>query len=678
MSNSTSRVRKDDGNLGISVANFVWIYVAPIILLVGVVGNTLTIAVMRRKRLRAGTVAIYLVLIAIADTCFLIVGIIPEWLEAMGIIIFKKIHPATCKVEKFFGYSAGDISIWLLVVFTFDRFVAVCFPLKKSQVCTTWRAWILVGFCVLLAIAKNLHVFWTRGAEYIMEGGVEMLKSNCGRPTPEYRYFENYVRPWIAFTLVSVLPCCFISTFNIGIVRTLLKVPRAHQTADCSSTKMERKFSQATLMCVSVSVLFLVTITPSIVLLIGRPYWDSDAKNPNYAYLTAKGLNNALVFMNHSLNFFLYCLTGKRFREQFLLMFRTTCCGIYPDGLTARSTAHTASLYIKSIHKLSREIISSAARTDETTAGTSVSNGLTTTGQASQSAKPAARMKRDKSKQSVKSLDSESSFSYDMTVIPLRELPPVSYTVVALGPRTDWEKASAKRPPKSKSKLAMGNPSRSCQNDNQGWIEQESPQGEEKATHSSPHPGGPLSRVETGPDTLVIRSNSDPGGSSNNKLPQPELQKASRRDPTTLGCPTAGHQDMMVEESDIYPPTEPIQNEYPLKEEQPRQGMRPTDTFDVSTGLTKDSGVFGKVNFPGESVNKPNADQVRLEAAPDGGVRTGRGNPSNEHTTLPTALDMQPHNDNVCEQTIYSVHAEDGPLRPPCSKTILVSKESVL
>ena len=73
-----------------------------------------------------------------------------------------------------------------------------------------------------------------------------------------------------------------------------------------------------TSMCLGASFCFLVCITPSIVLLIGRPYWD---KEP--AYHLAKGINNQLVFVNHSVNFFLYCVTGRRFRQVIISLF---CC----------------------------------------------------------------------------------------------------------------------------------------------------------------------------------------------------------------------------------------------------------------------------------------------------------------------------------------------------------------
>ena len=44
---------------------------------------------------------------AVADTLVLVTGLIPDWLEAItaGNLVFKQLHPATCKLEKFLFYT---------------------------------------------------------------------------------------------------------------------------------------------------------------------------------------------------------------------------------------------------------------------------------------------------------------------------------------------------------------------------------------------------------------------------------------------------------------------------------------------------------------------------------------------------------------------------------------------
>ncbi len=193
----------------------------------------------------------------------------------------------------------------------------MCFPLKKCNICRPRKAVQFACITLSLSVAKNLHVFWTRGYEEFQEGG-EIISSNCGKPS---RQFESYVRPWIAFVSVSVIPFVAILAFNVGIVQTLIKAtqpignsPGPNQT---KKSNTDKQFSQTTIMCLSASFLFLFTITPSIVLLIGKPYWttpDHDYRK----YEAAKAISNVMVYLNHSFTFLLYCMTGRRFRMELL------------------------------------------------------------------------------------------------------------------------------------------------------------------------------------------------------------------------------------------------------------------------------------------------------------------------------------------------------------------------
>lgn len=299
----------------LSIANLLWIYVSPIIFVFGLIGNLLILIVMGRRKFHGSTTSVYLRIMALADMSVLVFGMLPEFLENSHVVTFKEIHPIACKLEKFIHYSTGDTAIWILVAFTIDRFVAVCFPLDKTEVCKPRRAKMYCLGLLLVACIKNAHVFWTRGLEHSKgENGTLVVKSNCGRPTPEYKYFEKYVRPWIAFSLVTALPFIIILLCNICIIRTLIQAKKLHSSQQVQTNK-EKTYMQMTVMCLSASFAFLLCIAPSIVILIGKPYW---AKERNRAYDIAKAVNNELVFVNHSINFVLYCITGERFRRELI------------------------------------------------------------------------------------------------------------------------------------------------------------------------------------------------------------------------------------------------------------------------------------------------------------------------------------------------------------------------
>jgi len=97
--------------------------------------------------------------------------------------------------------NSGDTSIWVLVIFTIDRFSAICFPLHKHECWLPTRAKYYALGAFLLAVTKNFAVFWTRGAEYRpVNDTVTVLVDNCGRPTAAYKYANAAYHP--LFTLI--------------------------------------------------------------------------------------------------------------------------------------------------------------------------------------------------------------------------------------------------------------------------------------------------------------------------------------------------------------------------------------------------------------------------------------------------------------------------------------------
>lgn len=313
-----------------------WNFVAPAIFVIGIIGNLLILLVMTRSWMRGTSTSSYLIAMAIADLCVLVSGMIPEWLEANEIVTFKEIHPFTCKLEKFVFYTAGDAAIWIRVLFTVDRFVAVCFPMRPSEYCLYWKAKYYSLAAVFAAMAKNLHVFFTRGAEIVVLDQtviedcknflenfhfnssaltassnltVVVLVSNCGATSTANKYFEAFVRPWIAFSLVSLLPFAIILMLNLLIVRSMIEVKRTRAEHLLVTKSQDRHIFQMTAMCLSASFSFLVCVTPSMILLIGKPYWNQRGVE-NQAYEIAKAINNQLYYVVHSVNFFLYCITG--------------------------------------------------------------------------------------------------------------------------------------------------------------------------------------------------------------------------------------------------------------------------------------------------------------------------------------------------------------------------------
>jgi len=81
-------------------------------------------------------------------------------------------------------------------------------------------------------------------------------------------------------------------------------------------------FSQTSLMCIAASVGFVLCVTPSIVLTMGRNRWKTAGGYTQAAYFVSRAVAHQLACVNHAVNFFLYCVTGQRFRGELLGLLR--------------------------------------------------------------------------------------------------------------------------------------------------------------------------------------------------------------------------------------------------------------------------------------------------------------------------------------------------------------------
>ncbi|XP_068895016.1 sex peptide receptor-related protein 2 isoform X4 [Tenebrio molitor] len=133
----------------------------PIMVCIGVGGNTITVVVLTRKRMRCST-NIYLTALAVADIIYLL------FVFFLSFGVYKNIHDR--KYELYWRFSglthwlcdsASSASVWLTVSFTLERYIAVCHPIKGKVLCTENRAKIIITgitvFCILSTLSTTFE-----------------------------------------------------------------------------------------------------------------------------------------------------------------------------------------------------------------------------------------------------------------------------------------------------------------------------------------------------------------------------------------------------------------------------------------------------------------------------------------------------------------------------------------
>lgn len=344
VTNSTSGSAVKPEAAADDVTRLLWTVCGPTLLVLGVVGNVLILVTVTQRRMRGSSTFVYLSAMAVIDLLVLVTGFTFNWLEGAGYVTVKKLSPAACKMEKFLDYTTGDAAIWCRVAFTLDRLVAVLMPLYTGRACgRPMSARLYVIIASVAAVAKNAHVLVTRGAEYkrLPVCGTTHYQTTlvdvCGYTNKQFSYFEQFVRPWLAFALVTAAPFLLIAVCNSLIVVALVRRRHKMSARLSAVSQNEQHLIQLTVMCVAASALFLVCTLPSILMLIGKPYWNVP-KGKNPAYQVWKAVSNILFYVTFSANFFLYCMSGHRFRVTLRrVLCRWFCC--VDDARQSRLTA---------------------------------------------------------------------------------------------------------------------------------------------------------------------------------------------------------------------------------------------------------------------------------------------------------------------------------------------------
>jgi hypothetical protein len=287
-------------------------YVFTILVVFGFFNNILIIIVMSRKKYKTIVSCFYLRSLAVFDILNMVwfIQMHVHGVMSTGAALLGDVF---C-IESFaLAYFTTNASNWTTVLMTGTRFVAVVFPLKVSIWCTQKVAhmYMTIGILFFAAVSIVQCILW--------------MRSSNGNPsyycymTLSVEHGNIYVR--VHAVMCQVIPCILISVFNAGIfIRLHFHTEEAITIKDRSS-KEERV--AMTLVMVA-SIVFLVFIFPYVVVIsvLDYGYLDSNLKTPYEKKLTDFYLTvtSILYCSNSIVNFYLYCICCKKFRDDLVSM----------------------------------------------------------------------------------------------------------------------------------------------------------------------------------------------------------------------------------------------------------------------------------------------------------------------------------------------------------------------
>ncbi|KAK3872772.1 hypothetical protein Pcinc_022167 [Petrolisthes cinctipes] len=190
------------------------LYYIPTVVVLGLIGNMVSISVFLRTRLRRRSSSFYLAAMAGSDSACLVL-LAARWLfnnsylPSLALTVLDS--SVGCKIINYVGSTVTSIGVWLTVAYTLERCVAVQFPLRRLSMCTVGRAKTTIMGIVMFSAASYLYIPFIYGRSNKFVG--------CGIYT---EYQDVLVTFSVAeMTIMFILPFLVTAALNTIILYCL-------------------------------------------------------------------------------------------------------------------------------------------------------------------------------------------------------------------------------------------------------------------------------------------------------------------------------------------------------------------------------------------------------------------------------------------------------------------------
>ena len=334
---NTSEAVSLDSFIQYRVSLWLTYYVTPIIIILGTFGNVMTIVIMRRTSTGDSVTNIFFTALAVTDLISLYGTAIPNWMSDTFHLDFSTFSSAACKTYTWVATGSGTVGAWILVLLTLHRATAVVWPHRVNVLCTRRKACLVIGVITVLLAALYSHYIY--GYDLLLRNNSTGPK--CYYVSAEYLHFVDSVFTYIELLIFCVVPfSCLALSNSILVWKLTVSVREARQRLTPGNTEQfvtrNKAANSVTLTVIIVSMTFIILTLPNgLYLIVFFPLFDFETLRGYAKALMYNTIIFLMLYCNMAVNFYLYCLTGKRFRQEFYNILR---CG--RREATVNSSSH--------------------------------------------------------------------------------------------------------------------------------------------------------------------------------------------------------------------------------------------------------------------------------------------------------------------------------------------------
>ena len=295
----------------------------PTLLVLGLVGNILSLLVMLRKAMRKTSVGIYCATLAVVDC-----------LAAQSVLLDQMVRGVTGDAVRlhswfrgmvfmFVTYFGGHTAAWIIVAISIDRFVSIWFPLQAKSWFTIFRVKVMVAAIVVTFVGfDGFHILFD-GMNPILNDTSD-LYLGINQEVTQYSNVTWYI---IDAAIYIFIPAPVILGLNSLIIYRLVANRRKRATMLPPSTNMSappgrgNSEDRVYVMLIVVCGVLILSTLPHYILAIYSSFVAPSGVQSSIRYFLRQ-LFMSLWCVNHSVNFYLYCMTGRKFRRELMDMLK--------------------------------------------------------------------------------------------------------------------------------------------------------------------------------------------------------------------------------------------------------------------------------------------------------------------------------------------------------------------
>ena len=285
-----------------------------LILLFGTFGNVMTVIILRRLRSGWSAMNVYLTALALSDTAMLYSVALPMWSRKVLDYDIYASHVIVCKLGIWMMVTTATLSAWLLVALTAQRAASVVWPHRVNVICTRHKSVVIIVVLTGMCSLHNSHALHGFKIMKLYNGTTE----RCTFGSMAYQDF--WVKVWVRVNMFvySIIPSAGLIVSNAVLGWKLtVSVKEAREKFATGNVNQkdnrQKKASSVTVTIIIVSVAFVLITVPLTT--YNTFFFGYASRNIDYFLY-----DSFFVFglFNFAWNFYLYCLTGSKFRREFI------------------------------------------------------------------------------------------------------------------------------------------------------------------------------------------------------------------------------------------------------------------------------------------------------------------------------------------------------------------------